>query len=52
MDIIRKPMKSIKCIQKASCNCKEHVKMKKATAIRNRRRTPYPFGFEYKKEVQ
>ena len=47
-----KPLKPIKCIQKADCYCKEHMKMKKATAKRNRRRTPYPFGFEYKREVK
>ena len=57
MDIVRKPMrrlkllKPIKCIQKAECNCVDHIKIRKATAKRNQRRTLYPFGFEYKREI-
>ena len=57
MDIVRKPMrrlkllKSIKCIQKSECNCVNHIKIRKATAKRNQRRTPYPFGYEYKREI-
>jgi hypothetical protein len=57
MDIIRKPMrrlkplKPIKCIQRADCNCVNHNRIRKATAKRNQRRTPYPFGFEYKREI-
>ena len=54
MDIISKPMKpiTIRCIQKAHCNCEWHRKIRKATAKRNSRRTPYPVGFEYKREIQ
>ena len=47
-----KLLKRIKCMQKADCNCVNHNKLRKAIAKRNQRRTPYPVGFEYKREIK
>jgi hypothetical protein len=46
---IIKKLINIKCIKRQHCLCSAHREIKKAEIKRKRKKTLYPFGFEYKK---